>query len=250
MAPEAARVPAVEVPSLEELLGSALSVLLDLDNPRIRPFRSSDPEALQSDTWGNSILEHVGAALHTLACKLLRDGESKVVGRLLLQDYDGTGVLRPPTDAEAGRAVLCYRRSTYQPVPSLLLRGKPHTAVLKGVHKWSEGFTYFKSARDMEPLVWQEVGYADSLARVRGTSVPPQVFTWVAGVMARVGTDVPVGLVPRMDAMARRAAQDAAEDVPGVSGSPPMRALASMGPAETAWLDSLWEWSESRQREA
>ncbi len=122
------------------------------------------------------------------------------------------------------------------------------TVTPKGVHKWSEGFTYFKSAKEMEPLVWKEEGYDASLARVRGTSVPPQVFTWVAGVMARLSQDVPGAVVPRVDASARRAAQDAVEVLPGVSDSPPMRARASMGPAKTAWLDSMWEWSDARQR--
>jgi hypothetical protein len=244
------RIPEVEVHALEQVLGGAFPVLMDLDRPRIRRFSGVDPERPPGDPWGNSVVEHVGAALHTLATKLLRGEESRVTGRLLLQDYDGTGWLRPPTDDELDRVLLCYRRSSYQPVPSLTTRGKFHVVAPRGVHKWSEGFTYRKSHKEMEPLVWKEEGFGTSLARVRGSGVSPPVFRWTVGVMAKLGQGVSVANVPRADAHARRAAQAAAEELPGVDGNPPMRAQACMGPAETAWLDALWEWIESRQREA
>jgi hypothetical protein len=171
---QTAWLPGITVPKLEQVLESALHVLTDLGNPEAHPITPSDDTA-------RSIAVHVAAALHVLSRRIF-EGEVRVSSRLLLQDYDGTKVLRPPRETDLNRPFMGFRRSQSRPVPSLLARGKKWNRVAaNGVHRWSEGFTYRKVLSEQDPLVWEEPRYWDVVARFQaevaraGVPVKPYV---------------------------------------------------------------------------
>ena len=193
--------PGITVPKLEDVLESALHVLLRLHDPMLNPISPPDDTA-------RSVAVHVAAALHTLARKVL-DGEMRVSGRLLLQDYDGNKVLRPPRESDWDRSLIGYRRSQCRPVPTLLTRGKQLNRVaVKGVHRWSEGFTYRKRVSEQDPLVWEEPGYWDAVARfqVGVVRVGVQVMPYVQAMLQHLAYGVPGNQAQWVVAQARKTA--------------------------------------------